>query len=115
MASSRLRVAQSAGVACQVAYLTVDKDVQLARVARRTATSPQQTFPMSEVELDQWREKWRGRKPQANWRASGEVVHKLGGAPGGRTLNQRIKRSTLARNTRLACNDVSHGMLRTHT
>ena len=107
MASSRLRVAQSAGVACQVAYLTVDQDVQDARVTRRTATSPQQTFPMSEAELDQWREKWRGRKPQANWRASGEVVHKLGGAAGDRTQDRRIMRSTLGRNARLTCTNAS--------
>ena len=48
-------LAQSAGPACQVVYLPVDKDVQLARVAHRQATAPHQTFPISEAELDQWR------------------------------------------------------------
>src|SRR5581483_11442993 len=39
-------LAKSAGAACQVIYLPVDKDVQLARVAHRQATAPHQTFPM---------------------------------------------------------------------
>jgi hypothetical protein len=34
---------------------------------------------------------------------------KLGGAPGGRTLNQRIKRSTLVRDMRLTSNDAPRG------
>ena len=80
MASSRLRVAQSAGVACQVAYLTVDQDVQDARVTRRTATSPQQTFPMSEAELDQWREKFQ--VPDAAELHGGEIPSPPTGWPG---------------------------------
>jgi predicted kinase len=52
-------LAQSAGAACQVVYLPVDRDVQLARVAHRQATAPHQTFPMSEAELDQWREQFQ--------------------------------------------------------
>jgi hypothetical protein len=52
-------LAQSVGAACQVVYLTVDKDVQLARVAHRQAAAPHQTFPMSEAELDRWREKFQ--------------------------------------------------------
>jgi predicted kinase len=51
-------LARSAGAGCRVVYLTVDKDVQLARVAHRQATTPHQTFPMSEAELDQWREQF---------------------------------------------------------
>jgi len=49
-------LARSAGVACQVIYLPVDPDVQLARIAHRQATTPHQTFPMSEADLRQWRE-----------------------------------------------------------
>lgn len=40
---------------CQVVYLPVDKDVQLARIARRQETEPHQTFRMSEADVDQWR------------------------------------------------------------
>ena len=52
-------LARSAGAACQVVYLSVDKDVQLARIAHRQATVPHQTFPMSEADLDQWREQFQ--------------------------------------------------------
>ena len=45
-------LAQSAGASCQVVYLPVDKDVQLARIAHRQATTPHQTFPMSEADVD---------------------------------------------------------------
>ena len=45
-------LARSAGAACQVVYLPVDKDVQLARIAHRQATAPHQTFPMSEADVD---------------------------------------------------------------
>ena len=48
-------LARSAGAACHVVYLPVDKDVQLARIAHRQATTPEQTFPMSEADVDQWR------------------------------------------------------------
>lgn len=53
--SSLRWMARSAGAACQVIYLPVDRDTQLARIARRQATAPHQTFPMTEAELDQWR------------------------------------------------------------
>src|ERR1700754_2592365 len=49
-------LAKSAGAACQVVYLPVDKDVQLVRIAHRQATAPHQTFPMSKADVDQWRE-----------------------------------------------------------
>jgi predicted kinase len=52
-------LAQSAGAACQVVYLPVDKDVQLARIAHRQATTPHQTFPMSEADVDTWREQFQ--------------------------------------------------------
>ncbi|MGH3269138.1 MAG: AAA family ATPase [Trebonia sp.] len=52
-------LARSAGAACQVVYLPVDKDVQLARIAHRQATTPHQTFPMSEADVDAWREQFQ--------------------------------------------------------
>jgi predicted kinase len=52
-------LARSAGAACQVVYLSVDKDVQLARIAHRQATTPHLTFPMSEADVDQWREQFQ--------------------------------------------------------
>ena len=52
-------LARSAGAACQVVYLPVDKDVQLARIARRQATAPHQTFPMTEAEVDAWRQQFQ--------------------------------------------------------
>jgi predicted kinase len=48
-------LARSAGAACQVLYLPVDKETQLSRVSHRQATTPHQTFPMTEAELDSWR------------------------------------------------------------
>jgi predicted kinase len=52
-------LARSAGASCRVVYLPVDKEVQLARIAHRQATTPHQTFPMSEADLDQWREQFQ--------------------------------------------------------
>ena len=73
-------LAQSAGAACQVVYLPVDKDVQLARVAHRQATAPHQTFPMSEAELDQWREKFQ--VPDAAELGGGKIPAPPAGWPG---------------------------------
>ena len=52
-------LARSAGASCQVVYLPVDKDVQLARIAHRQETIPHQTFPMSEADVDAWREQFQ--------------------------------------------------------
>jgi predicted kinase len=52
-------LARSAGASCQVVYLPVDKDVQLARIARRQETTPHRTFPMSEADVDAWREQFQ--------------------------------------------------------
>jgi predicted kinase len=52
-------LARSAGASCQVVYLPVDKDVQLARIAHRQATAPDETFPMSEADVAQWREQFQ--------------------------------------------------------
>jgi predicted kinase len=52
-------LARSVGASCQVVYLPVDKDVQLSRIAHRQDTTPQQTFPMSEADLDAWRQQFQ--------------------------------------------------------
>ena len=56
-------LARSARAACQVVYLPVAKDVQLARIAYRQATAPHQTFPMSEADVDAWREQFQVPDP----------------------------------------------------
>jgi predicted kinase len=43
------------GVSCQVVYLPVDLEVQLARIAHRQAAVPHETFPMAESEVVAWR------------------------------------------------------------
>jgi predicted kinase len=73
-------LARSAGAACQVVYLPVDKDVQLARIAHRQATSPHQTFPMSEADVDQWREQFQ--VPDADELGGGEIPRPPAGWPG---------------------------------
>jgi predicted kinase len=73
-------LARSAGAPCHVVYLSVDKDVQLARVARRQASAPHQTFPMSEADLDQWREQFQ--IPDAAELDGGEIPGPPAGWPG---------------------------------
>jgi predicted kinase len=48
-----------AGAACRVVYLPVDKDIQRVRIAHRQETTPHQTFPMSEADVDAWREQFQ--------------------------------------------------------
>ena len=60
--------------------LPVDKDIQLARIAHRQATTPHQTFPMSEAELDQWREQFQ--EPDAAELDGGEIPSPPTGWPG---------------------------------
>ncbi|HEX4092610.1 MAG TPA: ATP-binding protein [Trebonia sp.] len=73
-------LARSAGAACRVVYLPVDKDVQRARIAHRQATTPHQTFPMTEAELDQWREQFE--VPDAAELAGGDPPGPPAGWPG---------------------------------
>jgi predicted kinase len=73
-------LARSAGAACQVIYLPVDKDIQLTRIARRQDTTPHQTFPMSEAELDAWREKFQ--EPDAAELDGGQIPPPPAGWPG---------------------------------
>jgi predicted kinase len=72
-------LARSAGASCQVVYLPVDKDVQLARIAHRQATAPHQTFPMSEADVDQWREQFQA--PDAAELGGGEIPSPPAGWP----------------------------------
>ncbi|MEP6696850.1 MAG: ATP-binding protein [Pseudonocardiales bacterium] len=48
-------IAGTLGVRSQVVYLPIDLEEQLRRVTNRFATTPHQTFHMSDVELEQWR------------------------------------------------------------
>jgi predicted kinase len=73
-------LARSAGAACQVVYLPVDKDVQLARIAHRQATAPHRTFPMSKADVDQWREQFQ--VPDAAELGGGEIPSPPAGWPG---------------------------------
>jgi predicted kinase len=52
-------LAASAGASCQVIYLPVDTDIQLARIANRQATAPHTTFPMSASDIDKWRKQFQ--------------------------------------------------------
>jgi predicted kinase len=73
-------LARSAGAACQVVYLPVDKDVQLARIAHRQTTAPHQTFPMTEADVDRWREQFQ--VPDTAELTGGEIPPPPGGWPG---------------------------------
>jgi predicted kinase len=73
-------LARSAGAACQVVYLPVDRDVQLARIARRQATAPHQTFPMTEADIDRWRQQFH--VPDAAELAGGRIPGPPAGWPG---------------------------------
>ena len=52
-------LADEAEVRCQVVYLPVEPDVQLARIAHRQATSPEQTFPMRKADIVSWRNQFQ--------------------------------------------------------
>jgi predicted kinase len=73
-------LARSAGAACQVVYLPVDNDVQLARIAHRQATAPHQTFPVSKADVDAWREQFQ--VPDAAELGRGEIPGPPAGWPG---------------------------------
>jgi predicted kinase len=73
-------LARSAGASCQVVYLPIDKDAQLARIAHRQATAPHHTFPMSEADVNQWREQFQ--VPDAAELGGGKVPGPPAGWPG---------------------------------
>jgi predicted kinase len=47
-------MAASVGASCEVVYLPVERDVQWSRIRARQELTPEETFPMAEVELDAW-------------------------------------------------------------
>ena len=73
-------LARSAGAACQVVYLPVGKDVQLARIAHRQETAPHRTFPITEADVDEWREQFQ--VPGAAELDGGEIPAPPAGWPG---------------------------------
>lgn len=73
-------LAQANGAACRVVYLSVDKDVQLARIVQRQETAPHQTFPMSEADLNQWRRQFQ--VPDAGELEGGAIPDPPAGWPG---------------------------------
>ncbi len=52
-------IAGTVGARSQVVYLPIDPEEQRRRVTNRFATTPDQTFHMSDVELEQWRAKFQ--------------------------------------------------------
>ncbi len=63
-------LADEAGVRCQVVYLPVGLDVQLARIEHRRASTPE-SFPMPEAEIVSWRNKFQA--PDAAELAGGVI------------------------------------------
>jgi len=53
--SSLQSLARQVGASCQVVYVAVDRAMQLERVRRRWVSTPDETFMITEAELDQWR------------------------------------------------------------
>lgn len=73
-------LARSVAASCQVVYLPADHDMLLARIAHRQATTPHQTYPMSEADLRQWREQFH--EPDATELAGGDIPDPPVGWPG---------------------------------
>lgn len=48
-------LAGQSGASSRVVYLPVDRDTQFGRVSTRWGSTPEQTFPITEAELDGWR------------------------------------------------------------
>jgi predicted kinase len=57
-------IAGTLGAHSQVVYLPIDHEEQRARVIRRYATTPGQTFQMTDVELAQWRTQFQAPDDQ---------------------------------------------------
>lgn len=76
------RLAESAGGSCRLVYVPVDHETQRARVARRQATTPERTFPMSEADLLHWRALFE--EPDAAELAGEDVGDPPAGWPGWR-------------------------------
>jgi predicted kinase len=48
-------LAGSAGASCQVVYLPVDRATQLRRIKQRWMHTPEETFAITEADVDSWR------------------------------------------------------------
>jgi predicted kinase len=49
-------LAASVGASCEIVYRPVEREVQWRRIRSRWEQTPERTFPMSEAELDPWRD-----------------------------------------------------------
>jgi predicted kinase len=72
-------LAGAAGAVTEVVYVPVDRETQLARIAHRQATAPDQTFPMTEADVDQWRTQFQA--PDQAELAGGELADPPPGWP----------------------------------
>jgi predicted kinase len=73
-------LAASAGASCQVIYVAIERDEQLARIAHRQTTAPDTTFPISEADVDAWRAQFH--VPDAAELAGDEIPGPPAGRPG---------------------------------
>jgi predicted kinase len=64
-------LARAAAAESEVVYLPVDRTTQLSRIAYRQATTPHQTFPMTEADVDTWRTQFQA--PDAAELADGHL------------------------------------------
>ena len=69
--SSLRWLARSVGASCEVVYLPVDRATQLERIRDRWMRTPEQTFVMTEADVDRWRAEFD--VPDAEELAGGEV------------------------------------------
>ena len=70
--SSLRWLAGSVGASCQVVYLPVDRATQLERIQDRWKQTPDQTFVMTEADVDRWRAQFD--VPDAAELAGGDVA-----------------------------------------
>ena len=70
--SSLRWLARSAGAACQVVYLPVDRATQMERIQHRWTRTPGETFVITEADVDRWRTQFD--IPDAAELAGGEVA-----------------------------------------
>ena len=69
--SSLRWLAQSVGASCEVVYLPVDRTTQLERIRHRGTHAPDETFVMTEDDVDHWRAQFEA--PDAAELAGGDV------------------------------------------
>jgi predicted kinase len=69
--SSLRWLAGSVGASSEAVYLPVDRATQLERIQRRWVASPEETFVMTEADVDRWRHQFD--VPDAQELAGGEV------------------------------------------